>query len=152
MGSPPKGRIFSPGEEVIDQRVFPVSPTSLSMQELAPYVSRSYNALLLSALQRIPHDVRSSVDCVTRCYLTPSATFPQTGMAITYYPVFRSAKGTPITVCNLHFERLCVVYNLAALYSHLAKAEYDSDGDLKVVGRYCQASNWLYSESSPEII
>lgn len=61
-------------------------------------------------------------------------------MVITYSAVFRTADGVSITASNLYFERLCVVFNLAALYSHLAKAEYEETGDLPTARRYSQVS------------
>lgn len=43
-------------------------------------------------------------------------------LEISYAPVFQPS-AVPVTLTNLAFERCCVLFNLAALYSQLAEKE-----------------------------
>ncbi len=49
-------------------------------------------------------------------------TSSQITLDIPYSPVF-SPDSLPVSLSNLHFERCCVLFNLASLYSQLGLAE-----------------------------
>lgn len=61
----------------------------------------------------------------------------QIGLDIAYAPAF-NATSLPVTLPNLIFERVGVLFNLAALYSQLASAEdrSNSQGPKRMVAHY----------------
>ncbi|CAA7266857.1 unnamed protein product [Cyclocybe aegerita] len=94
-----------------------------------------YHAQLVSVLTKLPTDIR---------------------LAISYAPVFQPS-AIPITLSNLVFERACVLFNLAALYSQLAAAEdrSKSDGITRAGTNFRRAAgvlSYLHSSVLPKLI
>jgi hypothetical protein len=55
-------------------------------------------------------------------------TLSQITLDVPYAPVF-SPDSLPVSLSNLHFERCCVLFNLASLYSQLGLAEDRTNPD-----------------------
>ncbi|KAF8968115.1 BRO1-like domain-containing protein [Flammula alnicola] len=82
-----------------------------------------YHAQLVSILTKLPTDIQ---------------------LSIAYAPVFDES-AVPITLNNLGFERACVLFNLASLYSQLGVAEDRSttEGIKRAAANYQQAAGTL---------
>ncbi|KAG8763567.1 pH-response regulator protein palA/rim20 [Ceratobasidium sp. 423] len=75
------------------------------------------------------------------------------GLAITYEPAFPSLIRRPCSVEDLTFERACVLFNLAALYSQLGTAAgRNTTEDIKIVAAHFQNAAGVLQYLSKEVI